>query len=368
MSEQATAAIAFQPNEPFELHPVEIDEPRADEVLVSIKACGVCHTDKAARDQKLPLPLPIVVGHEAAGVVERVGSAVTKVVPGDRVLLLFGSCGSCPNCLVGKTMHCYDNPTYNFLGSRPDGTTTISYDGQPIHSHFIAQSSFATRAIVSHRSVMKIDDDIPFEFAGPFACGVITGAGTVLNVLKAEAGSSIAIFGAGAVGTSALLAARLAGCATIAVVDVNPGRLELARELGATHVINAEDQDPVEAIRAINGRGVNYAMDCTGSPGVLRQAFDSTMPLGVTAAVGSPPAGTEVGIDIINIIITGKTLVGAADGWAVPEIFIPRLFDLWRQGRFPIDRIFTNFPFEQINEAVDAASRGEVIKPVLVMP
>lgn len=367
MSNTAKAAIAYEPHKPFELREVEIDEPRADEVLVDIRACGVCHTDAAARDQHLPLPLPIVVGHEAAGVVERVGSSVTKVAPGDRVLLIFGSCGECPNCRIGKTMHCYDNPTYNFLGSRPDGTTTIRCDGESIHSHFIGQSSFATRAVVSQRSVMKIDDDISFEFAGPFACGVITGAGTVLNVLQSEPGSSIAIFGAGAVGTSALLAAYVAGCATIAVVDVNPDRLALAEELGATHTFNPADGDPVEAIRALNGRGVHRALDCSGVPGVLRQAYDSTMPLGKTAAVGSPPAGTEVGIDVIDMIITGKTLVGAADGWSLPETFIPRLFDLWRQGRFPIDRIFTNFRFDEINEAVEAAARGDVIKPVLVM-
>jgi aryl-alcohol dehydrogenase len=367
MPEPAIAAIAFAAGEPFELRDVELDEPRSNEVLVRVYACGVCHTDVAARDQQLPAPLPIVLGHEAAGVVERVGSAVTKVGAGDRVLLIFGSCGNCPNCAVGMTMHCYDGPSYNFLGKRLDGTTSISLDGSPIHSHFIGQSSFATHAVVSERSVMKIADDVPFDVVAPFGCCVITGAGTVLNAFEAEAGSSIAIFGVGGVGMSALLAARVAGCATIVAVDVNPARLEVAVELGATHTIDPLGNDPVEAIRKITGRGVNYAVDCAGAPGILRQAVDSTAPLGTTAAVGSPPMGTEVSLDIIGLIISGRRLIGVADGWSVPQVFVPRLLELWRQGRFPIDRILQRFPFVDVNEAVNAASRGEVIKPVLAM-
>jgi aryl-alcohol dehydrogenase len=367
MSDVTTAAIATHAGEPFALREVELDGPRANEVIVRIHACGVCHTDKAARDQQLPAPLPIVLGHEAAGVIERVGSAVSKVAVGDRVLLIFGSCGECANCLVGKTMHCYDGPSYNFLGTRLDGSTAISCDGEPIHSHFIGQSSFATRAVVSVRSVMKIADDVPFELVAPFGCCVITGAGTVLNALQAEAGSSIAIFGVGGVGMSALLAARVGGCATIVAVDVNPARLALARELGATHVIDARSEDAVDAIRRITTRGVNYAMDCTGVPGILRQAVEATAPLGTTAAVGSPPMGSEVSLDIIGLIISGRRLIGVADGWSVPEVFVPRLLELWRQGRFPIERILTDFPFDQINDAVDAASRGDVIKPVLRM-
>jgi aryl-alcohol dehydrogenase len=365
--EVATAAIAFTAGEPFELRDVELDDPRPNEVLVKVHACGVCHTDKAARDQQLPAPLPIVLGHEAAGVVERVGSAVAKVVPGDRVLLVFGSCGNCPNCAVGMTMHCYDGPSYNFLGTRLDGTTAISLDGSSIHSHFIGQSSFATHAIVSERSVMKLSDDVPFEIVAPFGCCVITGAGTVLNAFEAEAGSSIAIFGVGGVGMSALLAAHVTGCATIIAIDVNPARLHLASELGATHIVDARTADPVEAIRKITARGVNYAVDCTGVAGILRQASDSTAPLGTTAAVGSPPMGTEVSLDIISLIISGRRLIGVADGWSVPEVFVPRLLELWRQGRFPIERILQTFPFAQINEAVDAAAKGAVIKPVLTM-
>jgi aryl-alcohol dehydrogenase len=367
VSEIIQAAIAEEAGKPFAVRDVELGDVRADEVLVRVHACGVCHTDLAARDQQLPAPLPIVLGHEGAGTVDEVGSEVTKVRPGDRVLLTFGSCGTCANCAVGMSMHCYTGPDYNFLGSRLDGTTSLSYEGKPIHSHFIAQSSFATKAVVCENSVMKIDDDVPFEVIAPFGCCVITGAGTVLNALKAEAGSSIAIFGVGGVGMSALLAARAAGCAEIAVVDLHRSRLELAKELGATHVVDASDGHVVERIRAITGHGVNYAVDCSGSPGILGQALDVTAPLGTTAAVGSPPMGSEVHVDIIQLIMTGKKLIGVADGWSVPQILVPRLVELWRQGRFPVNAILRTFAFEAINDAVSASASGEVIKPVLSM-
>ncbi len=366
MTQTIRAAVAEESGQPFAIRDLELGDPRPDEMVVRIVACGVCHTDKAARDQQLPAPLPIVLGHEGAGIVEEVGSSVTSFVPGDRVMLTYGSCGACANCAVGMSMHCFTGPDWNFAGGRRDGTTSLSSDAGPVHSHFIAQSSFATKAVVRQNSALKIADDVPFDLIAPFGCCVITGAGTVLNALRAEAGSSIAIFGAGGVGMSALLAARVAGCATIAVVDVHPNRLELARELGATHVLEASD-DTVDEIRGVTGQGVSYSIDCTGSPGVLRRAIDVTAPLGITAAVGSPPMGSEVHVDIIQLIITGKRLIGVADGWSIPQVLVPRLLQLWRQGRFPIEAILQNFSFDDINGAVAASGSGEVIKPVLLM-
>lgn len=362
-----TAAVVEASGQPFVLREVELDAPREDEIVVEIKAAGMCHTDLSVRDQLLPTPLPVVLGHEGAGIVSAIGSAVTNVAVGDRVALSYNSCGACPTCRGGVPAHCHGHFPLNFLGVRPDGSTGITADGQPVHSHFFGQSSFATHALAQARTALRIDDDVPFDLVGPFGCGIQTGAGSVLNVLRPEPGSSIAIFGMGCVGISAVLAARIAGCETIAVVDVNDQRLALARELGATHAINGADHDAVEAIREITGFGAAYAIDCTGVPAVLQQAVASTAPLGTTAIVGTPPAGAQLHLDIVEMIVGGRTVLGAAEGRSVPETFVPELLAHWRAGRFPVDRLMRTFPFEEINEAAHHTHAGDVIKPVLVM-
>jgi aryl-alcohol dehydrogenase len=362
---KVTAAVTEVGGAPFALREVELDAPRADEVLVRVAACGVCHTDLSLRDQLFPSPLPIVLGHEGAGVVEAIGAAVTRVRPGDRVTLSYNSCGCCRSCLSGVPAQCYEHAQRNFGSQRPDGTTAIKLDGGRVASHFFGQSTFATEAVVAERTVMPIDD-VPFELVAPFGCGIQTGAGTVLNVFRPPAGSSIAVFGAGCVGMSAVMAARVAGCARIIAVDLVPSRLELALELGATDVVDAGSVNAVEAIIELTG-GVDYSMDATGVPAVLRQAVECTGPLGTTAIVGSPPPGSELPLDIIAMIVSGRTVVGVAEGRSLPQVFIPRLLELWRQGRFPVERIIETFPFEQINEAAEAAHSGKVIKPVLTM-
>jgi len=362
-----TAAVTEVGRAPFALREVELDSLRADEVRVQIAACGVCHTDLSLRDQLFESPLPIVLGHEGAGVVREVGAAVTRAAPGDRVTLSYNSCGHCRSCVTGVPAHCYEHAERNFGSQRPDGSTAITLDGERVASHFFGQSSFATEAVVAERTVMRIDDDVPFELVAPFGCGVQTGAGTVLNVFRPPAGSAIAVFGAGCVGISAVMAARVAGCGKIIAVDLVGSRLELALELGATDVVDAAAGDAVAAIAQLTGGGVDYALDATGVPAVLRQAVDCTRPLGTTAIVGSPAPGSELPLDIIAMIISGKSVIGVAEGRSVPQLFIPRLLELWRQGRFPVDRIIETFPFEQINEAAEAAHSGRVIKPVLMM-
>jgi aryl-alcohol dehydrogenase len=361
------AAVAEEPHRPLSLVEVELDDLRPDEVRIKVAACGMCHTDLSVRDQRLPGPLPVVLGHEGAGTVLEVGSAVTKVSPGDRVTLSFNSCGTCPACAVGLGAQCYETPERNFFATRPDGTTAITRDGESIHSHFFGQSTFATEAVVTERTVLPIADDVPFELVAPFGCGVQTGAGTVLNALRPEAGTSIAVFGAGCVGLSAVMAAHLAGCARIVAVDLHPSRLELARELGATDTIDGSDGDAVAQIQGLTGGGADFALDATGVPSVLKEALESTGPLSTTAIVGSPPIGSELNVDIVAMILGGKTIRGVAEGRSLPEQFIPRLLDLWRQGRFPVEKIIRTFPFEQINEAAAAAESGEAVKPVLVM-
>jgi aryl-alcohol dehydrogenase len=364
-STDITAAVVDSGGAPFVLGPMQLGDVRPDEVRVRMTASGICHTDLLIRDGSFPTPMPVVLGHEGAGVVEEVGSAVTRVSVGDRVALSYASCGSCHTCASGRPFYCADFFARNFLAARADGTTALSRAGEPVHSHFFGQSSFATGAIVNQGSVVAIADDIPFELVAPFGCGVQTGAGSVINALRPQAGSSIAIFGAGGVGLSALMGAVICGCEPIIAVDVRPGRLELARELGATHVVNAAETDPVEAIRELTGGGVDTSLEASGVPGVLRQAVDVLAPDSVCGLIGAPPAGTEEALDVNGLLSTGRTVRGLVEGHSVAQTFIPKLVDLWRAGRLPIDRLVRLYDFDQINEAADAALAGDVVKPVL---
>jgi aryl-alcohol dehydrogenase len=359
-----TAAVVESAGGPFEIGPAELGEVQADEVRVRMTASGICHTDLLIREGTFPTPMPVVLGHEGAGVVEEVGAAVAGVQVGDRVAMSYGSCGDCRSCATGRPFYCADFFPRNFLAARADGTTALSREGRPLHSHFFGQSSFATGAIVNQRSVTPIADDVPFEVVAPFGCGVQTGAGTVINALRPQAGSSIAVFGAGGVGLSAIMAAVICGCDPIVAVDVRTNRLDIARELGATHVVDATQADPVDAIIEITG-GVDASIEASGVPGVLRQAVDALAPNSIAMLVGAPPAGTEEPIDTNAMLSTGRIVRGVVEGHSVPQIFIPQLIDLWRAGRFPVDRLIRTYDFDQINEAGDAALAGDVVKPVL---
>lgn len=362
-----SAAVVRTQGGRFEIEPLVLEEPRAGEVLVRISGVGVCHTDLVVRDQYFPTPLPAVLGHEGAGVVERVGPGVTKVAPGDHVVLSYASCGQCANCQSGRYGYCPDLYGRNFTGARPDGSQPCCDDhGHPVSSFFFAQSSFADLALATERNVVKIRKDVPIELMGPLGCGIQTGAGAVLNALKAGAGSSIAIFGAGSVGLSAAMAARVAGCTRIIMVDLNKSRLDLALELGATDVVNAGTEDPVAVIQALTGgEGVQYSLECTGLPKVVRQAVDCLRLTGVCGIVGVSPLGTEIALDM-NGLMFGRTVRGIIEGDSIPDIFIPQLIELWRQGRFPFDKLVRFYPLADIEDAVHAAESGTVLKPILL--
>ena len=275
-----TAAVTESAHAPFALQELELGDLRPDEVLVRVAAAGICHTDLIMRDQWYPVPLPAVLGHEGAGVVERVGSAVTQVAPGERVGMSFDSCGDCPTCRTGRPSYCHDFWAYNFASSRPDGTSALSRDGELIHGHFFGQSSFATYAVASERNIVTLPDSIPLEVAAPFGCGIQTGAGGVLDALSAPAGSTLAVFGTGAVGLSAIMAGVIAGCTTIIGIDRNVARLELARELGATHIVDTAEREVPAEIQRITGFGVDFSVETTGVPALLRQAVDCLAPRG----------------------------------------------------------------------------------------
>lgn len=363
-----TAAVVREKEQPFSVEELEIEEPRAGEVLVRVVGAGVCHTDLICRDQWYPVPLPAVLGHEGSGVVEQVGEGVTKVEPGDHVVLSYLSCGKCVNCVKGASPYCLDLYNQNFGGARPgDGSNALSKNGETVHGHFFSQSSFATYALATERSVVKVSKDAPLELLGPLGCGIQTGAGGVLNSLHPEAGSSIAVFGTGSVGMSAIMAASAVGCTKIIGVDVKPSRLELARELGATHTINAaESENVVEEIQSITGGGANYTVETTASPQVFRQAVDSLILTGTCGLIGAAALGTEVSLDMNNILF-GRTVRGIIEGDSIPDIFIPKLVELHAQGKFPFDRLVKFYELDEINAAAEDSESGEVFKPVLRM-
>jgi aryl-alcohol dehydrogenase len=352
------AAVVERQGGPFELRELEVGPLRDDEVLVRVAASGICHTDLICRDQWLPTPLPAVLGHEGAGVVEAVGARVTEVSPGDRVGMSYDFCGVCDACARGFPVYCHAFFEHNFAASRPaDGSCVLG----DVHAHFFGQSSFATHAVARERNVVRLPDDVPLEIAAPFGCGIQTGAGAVLNALRPPRGSSFAVFGAGAVGLAAIMAARVAGCGRIVAVDLRPNRLELAREVGATETVDASVQDPVATI----GSTVDFTLEATGSPVALRQAIDVLAPLGTCGIVGAPALGTEASFDVTFVMTAGRVIRGIVEGESRPKEFLTQLFGLWRRGELPVDRMMQFYDFDEINRAAHDAESGEVIKPVL---
>lgn len=361
------AAVVRQKGGPFVIETASIAPPRHDEVLVRVVATGMCHTDMVARDQIYPVPQPIVLGHEGAGVVEAVGENVTKVAKGDHVVLSFHSCGTCRPCQEGHPAYCENFNDYNFAGSRPeDGSHALcGYDHKPLNDRFFGQSSFGAYAVANQRNVVKVRKDAPLELLGPLGCGIQTGAGTVLNALKVEPGSSFAAFGAGAVGLSAVMAAAATGATTIFAIDVVPSRLELALELGATHIVDSGKDDPVEAIRKVTGKGVDFAMDSTGIPAVIRNAVLALRPMGSAAIVGASKPGALLDLDANDLMQSVKSIRGVVEGDSVPDIFIPKLIDLYLAGRFPFDRLVKFYSLDRINEAAADSEKGGTLKPVI---
>lgn len=361
-----TAAVVREPGKPFVIEPIRLSPPRADEVLVRLVATGMCHTDLAARDGELPTPLPVVLGHEGAGIVESVGANVTYVKPGDHVVLGYLSCGECPECESGQPAACRLLGPLCFGGARPDGSHALcDAHGGELHDRFFGQSSFAPLAIVHERNLIRVRQDAPLELLGPLGCGIMTGAGTVWNMLEVEPGSGFAIFGAGAVGLSAAMAAKVAGATTIICVDRVQSRLDLALALGATHVINAAQEDVGAAIRAIEANGVDRALDTTGRGDVIATAGLALAQRGALALVAISEAGGAHLLNLPDLIMGCKRIMGVVEGGGAARRIIPRLIDLHMQGRFPFDRLVRFYELSQINDAAADSLSGEVIKPII---
>jgi aryl-alcohol dehydrogenase len=369
MTTTARAAICRGHDHPFTIEEVTLDALRPDELRVRIVACGICHTDMAVRDAQLPVPLPCVLGHEGGGIVEEVGSAVTAAAPGDRVILSFNSCGNCPSCAADTPTYCYNFFPYNWIGTRPDGSPTMWTGGEPMNANFFGQSSFATHAIAHQRNVVRVPDSaahIPLSTLAPLGCGLMTGAGAVLRSMKVRKGLPIAIFGTGTVGLAAVMAAKIAGANPIIAVDVNDGRLALAKELGATHALNGRS-DAASTIRALCPAGLAYAFDTTGIAAIIEQAFDLLAPRGVVGIVGASDPGAHLSFNETAFMGGGRTVQGILGGDSDIATFLPELIDHHLAGRFPFDRLIGTFPFDQINEAIHASESGAVVKPVLLI-
>lgn len=362
------AAVVEAVKQPFQLEYVELPEPGDDEVLVRIVGVGLCHTDLASKDGLIDAPFPTVFGHEGAGIAEQVGRNVTKVAPGDHVVLAPAFDGTCPHCLSGEPMYCDNFLALNFQ-TDPHGPHATREKGGSARLGFFGQSSFAHYAVVNERSTIKVREDVPLQLLGPLGCGIQTGAGTVMNGIRPKAGSSIAVIGMGPVGLAAIMAARVCGCTTMIAIDQVDARLDTARELGATHVINTRQVDNLgEAIRAIAPRGVDAIVDAAGVNALIGAAIGGLAILGHIALVAVPSvAGRQLELPWLTFLLAGQSVQGYIEGNAISEVFVPQLIELYQQGRFPFDRLISFYPFEQIEQAVADQLSGKVIKAVLEM-
>lgn len=358
-------AILSRKKDDFSLQDIVLSRPKNNQLLIKIVACGVCHTDVTVLNGTLPVAYPVVLGHEGAGIVVEVGENVSSVKPGDHVVLGFSYCGHCKHCLTGNASACTDFAKLNFSGKDEDGFTALTTTSGEQISQIFGQSSLATYCVVNEKNVCKVDSDVDLRYLGPLGCGIMTGSGTVFNTLQPKIGSSIVVFGTGAVGLSAIMAAKILGCVHIIAVDVHTNRLALAQGLGATHVINSREQNPVDAIYAITNGGADYAIDTTGIPAVCHQALDCLDVYGVMVVLAVSNAEVSVNLNH-DLVAKGKTIKGVLEGDASPKVLIPILVELYKKGQFPVDKLMRFYQPNEVNKAFADSASGEVIKPVIV--
>ncbi|KAH7113632.1 alcohol dehydrogenase [Dactylonectria macrodidyma] len=365
-----TALVLREINGPFSLEKLTLDKIREDEALIEIHATGVCHTDLSCANGTLPASTPAVLGHEGAGVVKEVGAAIKDLLPGDKVLLSFAHCASCDPCQSGHPAYCYSFIPMNFGGKRRDGTSTmeIDLDGKKtaMHSSFFGQSSFSRQTIAHRSSIVKVSNDTDLALFAPLGCGLQTGAGAILNTLNIQPGKTVAIFGVGSVGMSAVMAARLRGAKEIIAIDVQESRLDLAKKLGATKTIRGSDPELVSKIRDMfPPNGVDYAVDCSGIPAVVENMVDCLGTLGKAATVGVPTPGKRAGIDVFALLANGRQYLGCCEGDAIPGKLIPYLIEEHAKGNYPIEEIVRFYNITEYEQAIKDTKEGRTLKAVL---
>jgi len=359
------AAVAREHNRPLTLETLTLSPPADDEVVVEVLATGICHTDLVVRSGMLPTPLPVVLGHEGAGIVKDIGAHVDKVSVGDHVVMTFDHCETCPSCRDNMPSYCHEFFPKNFFAQRNDGTTALRDDKGSVHSHFFGQSSFASFAICRQTNVVKVSKHADLRKLGPLACGIQTGAGAVINALKVASGKSFVVFGAGSVGLSSVMAAKINGAFPIIAVDTNPTRLETAKSLGATHTVVATE-DTVATLISFTQYGVDYALDTTGIPAVIRNAVESLAPRGICGILGASGPDAEISFNETHFMSGGRRLIGIVEGESQPDTFIPYLIDLNEQGEFPFEQLISYYHYTEINQAINDIESGKAIKPVLL--
>jgi aryl-alcohol dehydrogenase len=362
------AAIVLAPKAPFSFVDIDLPELGDHDVLVRIAGVGICHTDLASRDGNLGAPFPAIFGHEGAGVVVSVGRGVTKLAIGDHVVLAPDSDGTCPLCQAGDPMYC-DHFTDLNLQTDINGLTAGFGNGERVHIKYFGQSSFAHLALAGERNAVKVPKDAPLSILGPLGCGIQTGAGTVMNGLRPQAGSSIVVIGSGAVGMAAIMAAAVCGCAVVIAVDRVESRLELARKLGATHGIDtSKSPDLAAAILAIVPRGADYVVDTAGVPALVEGSVGGLARLGTLGLVAVPPTPERtLNLPWLYMLLKGQKVQGFIEGNSIPDVFIPQMIALYQAGRFPFDTLISVYPFERINDAIEDQHTGKTIKAVLEM-
>jgi len=362
------AAHPYAESRPLSIDEIELAPPGPGEVLVRVRSAGLCHSDLSVINGDRPRPLPMALGHEAAGVVESLGEGVDDLVVGDHVAMVFvPSCGHCPSCAEGRPALCEPGAAANGAGSLLSGARRLKGADGAIHHH-LGCSAFADHATVSRRSLVKIDRDLPFDEAALFGCAVLTGVGAVVNTARVQAGASVAVIGLGGVGLASLLGARVAGAREIVAIDLSPQKRELALALGATRVFDGADSDCVEAVKAATGGGLDYVFEMAGSIRAFETAYRITRRGGTTITAGLPPPAATFGLPIVNLVAEERTVKGSYIGTCVPSRDIPRYVALYRQGRLPVDRLMSgHLRLEQINEGFDRLHSGEAVRQIVVM-
>lgn len=360
------AARPYADSRPLSLETVTLDPPGRDEVLVAVKAAGLCHSDLSVINGDRPRPLPMALGHEAAGVVEALGEGVTDLAVGDHVVMVFmPSCGHCGPCAGGRPALCEPGATANGRGELLSGGRRLhAVEGEL--NHHLGCSAFAAHAVVSRRSLVKIDRDLPFEHAALFGCAVLTGVGAVVNTAGVAAGQSVAVVGLGGVGLSSVLGALAAGASPVVAVDPSEEKLALARSLGAVQTVNAGDADAVEQVRVLTGGGAEYVFEMAGSVRALESAWRMTRRGGTTITAGLPPPEAALAVNVVQLVAEERTLKGSYIGTCVPSRDIPRYVALFREGRLPVDRLLSGtIALEGINAAFDDLAEGRTVRTVV---
>lgn len=364
--ERMDHATPYADSQPLKIREVTLDNPKAGEVLVRIRAAGLCHSDLSVINGDRPRPMPMALGHEAAGVVEALGPDVTDLAVGDHVVMVFmPSCGHCTPCAEGRPALCERGAVSNGEGRLLSGRRAFVCEDGEVLNHHLGCSAFATHAVVSRRSLVKIDKDLPFEHAALFGCAVLTGVGAVVNTAQIRAGQSAVVIGLGGVGLAAVLGALASGASPVVAVDLNPDKLALAASFGV-QTVNASDADAIDQVRALTNGGADFAFEMAGSARALDAAWRMTRRGGTTVTAGLPPPHATLDVNIVSLVAEERTLKGSYIGACVPSRDIPRYIRLFKDGRLPVDRLLSGtLTLDQINPAFDALADGMAVRQII---